>query len=483
MRDFPSGTVTFLFTDVEGSTRLWDSHPTAMRGAIDRHLTILDEAVAAHHGVHFKTIGDAIQAAFPTAADGLAAAVAAQQALTAEPWPDPPGPLRVRMALHAGAAIPVDGDYLAPSLNRVSRLLFVSHGGQILLTETIRRLLEGSLPPETTLRNLGEHRLRDLLEPERIWQVAAPGLLADFPPLISLDARPHNLPAPPTPLIGRESDVAAVLQAFREGTRLVSITGPGGTGKTRLALETAAELMDDYPDGVWFLDLSGLHDPDLLLPQIAATLGVRESGAQPVAERLAGHFAGQCVLLVLDNLEQFRPQGTVGRVIADLLAAAPGLAILATSRAPLRLRFERELPLSPLAVPVAADTTIEALSISPSVRLFVERAQAVRPGFVLGPRNAAAIAALCRRLDGLPLALELAAARVRTLTPADILMRLGERLDLLADAKADRPDRQRTMEAAVAWSFDLLGPAEQAAFRRLSVFVGGSTLEAAEAVL
>jgi predicted ATPase len=226
-----------------------------------------------------------------------------------------------------------------------------------------------------------------------------------------------------------------------------------------------------------------LTDPQLLLPQIAATLGVRESGGQSIAQRLVAQFAGQRVLLVLDNLEQFRPQDMLSRAIADLLTATPGLAVLATSRAPLRLRFERELPLAPLAVPAGADMTIEALSASPSVRLFMERARAVRPGFVLGPRNAAAIAALCRRLDGLPLALELAAARVRALSPADILARLGERLDLLADPRSDRPDRQRTMEAAVAWSYDLLEPAQQAAFRRLSVFAGGSTLEAAEAVL
>jgi predicted ATPase/class 3 adenylate cyclase len=483
MTEFPSGTVTFLLTDIEGSTRHWENHPDAMRGAVERHLTILQEAIAANRGVHFKTVGDAIQAAFPTAARGLAAAVAAQQALAAEPWSQPPGSLAVRMALHAGTATPSANDYLAPSLNRGSRLLFAGHGGQILVTETVRRLLEGELPPETTLRDLGEHRLRDLLEPERVWQVAAPGLEREFPPLRSLETRHHNLPATPTPLIGRESELATVLRLFREGARLVTLTGPGGTGKTRLALEAAAEMLEEHPDGVWFLELAGLSDPSLFLPQIAASLGVRESGGQSVTERLASHLAGQRVLLVLDNLEQFRPHAETGRLLADLVATAPGLAVLATSRAPLRLRFERELPLSPLPVPTLRDTTIESLSASPAVQLFVARAQAARPGFSLGAQNAAAIAALCRRLDGLPLALELAAARVRTLTPADILMRLGERLDLLVDPGADRPDRQRTMEAAVAWSFDLLTPTEQAAFRRLSVFAGGSTLEAAEAVL
>jgi class 3 adenylate cyclase len=437
--DYPSGTVTFLFTDIAGSTRLWEDHREAMRTAVDRHFAILRQAIADHGGVLFKTVGDAVQAAFPNATAGLAAAIAAQRALAAEPWPAPLGSLPVRVALHAGTATPSDGDYLAPSLNRLSRLMLASHGGQVVLSETVRRLLEGNVPAEASLKDLGEHRLRDLLEPERVWQVVAPGLETEFPPLGTLAARPHNLPAQP-PLIGREAEVAAILERFREGARLVTITGPGGTGKTRLALESAAELMDDFPDGVWFLDLSGLTDPTLALPQVAVTLGVRESGELPAARAVAGYLAGKRVLLVLDNLEQFRPFAALSQLLADLLAAVPELAILATSRAPLRVRLEQEFPLSPLPVPAADDATIDALLGSPAVRLFVARAQAARPGFVLGPRNAAAVAAICRRLDGLPLAIELAAARVRALTPADILIRLGDRIDLLADPKSDRPE-------------------------------------------
>jgi predicted ATPase/class 3 adenylate cyclase len=483
MVDLPRGTVTFLFTDIEGSTALWERDREAMAVAVERHIALLDAAIHAYGGVHFKTVGDAVQAAFPTAAEGLAAAVAAQRALTSEPWPATIDPLRARIALHAGAATPIDGDYLAPSLNRLSRLLLVSHGGQIVLTETVRRLLDNALPPETSLRDLGEHRLRDLLEPERVWQVLAPGIPADFPPLRSLMVRPHNLPPPPTPLIGREREVATVVQLVRDDARLVTVTGAGGTGKTRLALEAAAELLEDFPDGVWFLDLAGLTDPALLLPQIAATLEVRQSGEQPLAERLADHLASRRVLLVLDNLEQFRPYDALGRAVAELVMMAPGLAILATSRAPLRLRIEREFPLPPLPIPGARESTVAVLAESPAVQLFVSRAQAVRPGFTLGPHNATAIAALCRRLDGLPLALELAAARVRALTPADILHRLGSRLDLLADAGADRPDRQRTLEATIAWSFDLLTVEHQTAFRRLAVFTGGCTFDAAEVVL
>jgi predicted ATPase/class 3 adenylate cyclase len=483
MPDLPSGTVTFLFTDIEGSTALWERDRQTMADAVERHLALLRTAIETHHGVLFKTVGDAVQAAFATAADGLSAAVAAQQALTDEPSPELPGSLRVRIALHAGTATPVAGDYLAPSLNRLSRLLLVSHGGQIVLTETVRRLLDNALPPETSLRDLGDHRLRDLLEPERVWQVVAPGIPADFPPLRSLTVRPHNLPPPPTPLIGREREVGTVVQLVRDGARLVTVTGAGGTGKTRLALEAAAELLDDFSDGVWFLDLAALTDAELLLPQIAAMLELRQSGEQPLAVRLADYMASRRVLLILDNLEQFRPYNELGRVVAGLVMAAPGLAILATSRAPLQLRIEREFPLPPLPIPTARESTVAVLAESPAVQLFVSRAQAVRPGFDLGPHNATAIAALCRRLDGLPLALELAAARVRALTPADILQRLGSRLDLLADAGADRPDRQRTLEATIAWSFDLLTMELQAAFRRLAIFAGGCTFDAAEEVL
>jgi predicted ATPase/class 3 adenylate cyclase len=482
MSEMPRGTVIFLFTDIEGSTALWEQDRAAMQAAVERHLALLRQTIEQHGGVLFKTVGDAVQAAFASAPEALLAAVTAQRALVAAEW-GPFAAFPVRVALHAGSAAPADGDYLAPSLNRLSRLLLVSHGGQIVLTETVRRLLDGALPPDAKLRDLGEHRLRDLLEPERVWQVVAPGLRVDFPPLRTPSACPHNMPIPPTPLIGRETEVAAITRLFREGARLVTLAGPGGTGKTRLALDVAAELLDDFPDGVWFLELAALTDPALLLPQIAATLGVRESGEQSVTERLAESFANRRVLLVLDNLEQFQPHEALGRAVADLLTVAPGLAVLGTSRAPLKLRGEREVPVSPLSVPAPRATDVATLAASPAVQLFVARAQAVRPGFGLTAQNAVAIAALCRRLDGLPLALELAAARVRVLSPADILRHLGDRLDLLADSSSDRPDRQRTLEATVAWSFDLLTSEQQAAFRRLSVFAGGASLEAADALL
>jgi predicted ATPase/DNA-binding XRE family transcriptional regulator len=316
-------------------------------------------------------------------------------------------------------------------------------------------------------------------------------LAAAHPPAAVSDVQSHappqasaSLPVPPTRLIGRETEAATAAQLLAdEDVRLLTLTGPGGAGKTRLALDVAATLRSDIPDGVWFLDLAGLTDPTLLLPQIAATLAAPQSGERSVDEGLADYFADKRVLLVLDNLEQFRPYDALGRAIAGVLDRSPGVTILATSRAPLRLRVEREAPLAPLPVPPPDASTVTALEESPSVQLFVMRAQAVRPGFTLGPQNAAAIADLCRRLDGLPLALELAAARVRALAPADIVARLQRRLDLLADSGADRPDRQRTLEATIAWSYDLVTPEQRAAFRRLAVFSGGVTLDAAEGAL
>ena len=482
---FPTGTVTFLFTDIEGSTRLWETNPARMRRAVDRHQVLLREAIADQGGVHFKTVGDALQAAFADAPSAVAAAVAGQQALVAEDWGDQ-GPLRVRMALHAGSATPVDGDYLAPCLNRLSRLLGAGHGEQVLLTETVRRLLEGSLPSGVAFRDLAEHRLRDLLEPERVWQVLAPGLPADFPPLRSLDARRNNLPVQLTPLVGRENDVAAVAALLIEsGARLVTLTGPGGTGKTRLALAVAAELLDgdpdSVPDGVWFVDLAPLTDPALVLPTIAAALGIRETGAQTLHESLVAFLESKRLLLVLDNFEH---QLAAATVVSDLLQAGPDVLVLVTSREALRLHGERDVAVAPLALPLAGPPrSLDILAQVPAVALFVQRAQAAKADFVLTQENAAAVTAICRRLDGLPLALELAAARVKHLPPDALLKRLEHRLPLLTGGSRNAPARQRTLRDAIAWSYDLLSREEQTLFRRLGVFAGGWTLEMAEAVV
>jgi predicted ATPase/class 3 adenylate cyclase len=479
MPELPSGTVTFFFTDIEGSTALWEQDRAAMAAAVARHIALLDGVIQAHDGIHFKTVGDAVQAAFPTAPDAVTAALDAQRSLLTEDWGET-GPLRVRMALHAGEAMVHNEEYQGPLLNRSARLLAIGHGGQILLSETAATLSRDALPPETDLRELGEHRLPDLLEPECIFQLLHPDLPDAFPPLRTLDTRPHNLPTQATHFLGREREVAEVVALLRSAdARLVTLTGPGGTGKTRLALQVAAELLDAFPDGVFFVPLAALRDPELVPSAIASALGLRDQAGQTPTQAVRETLAGKRLLLVLDNVEQVAGSAPF---VGELLAAAPALEVLTTSRLPLRLRAEREYPVTPLALPPANGTAPEALLQYEAVRLFVERAQAVRVGFTLTPDIAPAVAEITRRLDGLPLAIELAAARVRLLTPAALLARLEKRLPLLTGGPRDAPARQQTLRDAIAWSYDLLTAAEQALFRRLSIFAGGFSLEAAEAV-
>ncbi|MDQ3222357.1 MAG: adenylate/guanylate cyclase domain-containing protein, partial [Gemmatimonadota bacterium] len=480
MANLPSGTVTFLFTDIEGSTQLWERDQHAMQTAVNRHLAVLDAAIASHHGVHFKTVGDAIQAAFPTAPDAVAAALDAQRAFAQEGWPESVKPLRVRMALHTAAATPQDGDYLAPGLNRLARLLAAGHGGQVLLSLATQDLARDSLPTGAGLRDLGDHPLRDLYRPERVFQLLHPDLPADFPPIRTLATRPNNLPLQPTPFVGREEQVARVVSVLRrEDVRLLTITGPGGVGKSRVALQTAADVLEDFSDGVWFVDLSPLDDPALVPSAIGDVLGVREEGSALV-DRLSHALNGKHLLLLLDNFERVVDAASV---VADLLARAPGVKVLSTSRTPLHAYGEREFPLSPFPMPDLAHLpTVEALSQYEAVRLFIERAQAVRPDFVVTTTNAPAVAEICHRLDGLPLAIELAAAFVKMLPPPALLKRLEQRLPLLTGGARTLPARQQTMRNTIAWSHDFLTQAEQTLFRHLAVFPGGCTIEAAEAV-
>ncbi|MDF3043168.1 MAG: adenylate/guanylate cyclase protein, partial [Thermomicrobiales bacterium] len=305
MRDFPSGTVTFLFTDVEGSTRRWEQDSPATRGAIERHFALLDEAIRANHGVRFKIIGDAVQAAFPTALDAVLAAVSAQRDLQAENW-GALGPISVRMALHTGAATPRDGDYLAPALNRLARLLAAAAGGQILVTEATRQLVRDNLPPEMQVQlvDLGEHRLRDLREAEHVFQLTAPGLPSDFPPIKSVDRQTHNLPPQLTPFIGREAALAEIRDRLDQpGVRLLTLTGPGGAGKTRLALRVAADLVDAYTDGVWFVALAQVATATMVAATIGDALGIRESASEPIEVTLRAYLRPKRLLLVLDNFE------------------------------------------------------------------------------------------------------------------------------------------------------------------------------------
>jgi predicted ATPase/class 3 adenylate cyclase len=482
MPDLPSGTVTFLFTDIEGSTRLWEYDPNAMRAAVARHDELLTEAVATHHGSLYKHVGDAVQAAFSVASDALTAAVAAQQALTAATWPET-GPLRVRMALHAGEAAPdARGDYhQVACLNRLSRLLATGSGGQILLTEAVRHQIADGLPAGVSLRDLGKHRMRDLLEPERVSQVVIDGLPDHFPPLRSLERHPTNLPVQPNALIGRERELAELQYLLKDETvRLVTLTGPGGTGKTRLALQAAAELLDRFEDGVFVIDLAPLSDSGLVLSTIAAILGVREAAGLSLRDGLVAYLGTKQLLLVLDNYEHLLQAAPVA---ADFLATSPGLRILATSRAPLRLKAEHQYPVEPLQLPTPAQLrAAEGLPEIAAVTLFLQRAQAVKPDFTIDDENAPAVAEICLRLDGLPLAIELAAARVKLLPPQALLARLEKRLPVLTGGARDAPTRQRTLRETIAWSYDLLQSDAQTLFRRLAVFASGTTFDALETV-
>lgn len=481
MHELPSGTVTFLFTDVEGSTQRWEDDSPAMLEAVERHFALLDAAINAFHGVRFKIVGDAVQAAFPTARDALQAAISAQRSIEQEDW-GVLGPLRVRMALHTGAATPRDHDYLAPSLNRLARLLAAGAGGQVLVSEATRDLLRDVLPPGIQLRPLGEHRLRDLRESERVFQVVGEGLPDHFPALRSLTNLTGNLPAELTTFVGRESDVAEIRRLVLDNrVRLLTLTGPGGTGKSRLALHAMAGLQEHFADGIWLVDLAPVIHAGQIMRSIADVLGVRDIPGETLAAAVQTYLQGKQALLLADNVEHLLEGASS---LAHLLVASPHLQIVATSRAPLRISGEREYPVTPLSLPdeLASDDP-ERVMDSEAVQLFIDRVQSVRPGFSLTDANAATVAAICQAVDGLPLAIELAAARMRLLPPEAILTRLGNRLALLTGGSRDRPERHQTLEAAIAWSHELLTPDEQIMFRRFAVFAGGATLDATEAVV
>jgi predicted ATPase len=423
--------------------------------------------------------GDSRFAVFKSASGAVSATLAIQRAFAAEPWPTP-RPIRVRIAVHTGEAELRDGDYYGSAVNRCARLRGIGHGGQILLSEATTVLVREGMLSGVRLIDLGRHRLKDLTEPERVSQVVASDLASEFPPLASLDARPHNLPTHPTALLGRERELAEVHKLFGDGARLVTLTGPGGTGKTRLSLQVAAEMLDDFEHGVFAVELAPISDPMLVPSTIAQALGVREVGGRPIIDAVKEYLRARSVLLLLDNFEQILPAASV---VADLLAACPSLAVLTTSREPLRLRSEHEYAVPPLALPDARRvTTANAVSPSPAVALFVQRAQAVRADFALTDENASALAEVCARLDGLPLAIELAAARTKLLPPLTLLNRLERRLTVLTGGARDLPARQRTLRNTIDWSHNLLDLTERRLFRRLAVFVGGCTLEATEAV-
>jgi predicted ATPase/class 3 adenylate cyclase len=481
MADPPTGTVTFLFTDIEGSTKLWEKSPRGMQVALIRHDAVLWEAIERHGGFVFKTVGDAFCAAFPTALDALEAALAAQRGLFSEAWGAEIGTLRARMALHTGATHERDGDYFGPPVNRVARLLSAGHGGQILLSSSTQELVRDHLPAAIHLRYLGEKRLKDLSRPERIFQLTTPALPSEFPPLKTSESHTNNLPLQATPLVGREREVEAVYGLLRSSeTRLLTLLGPGGTGKTRVGLQVAAELADGFEDGVFFVPIATITDPTLVAPTIARVLGLSEGGAQPLEELLEGYLRDRQTLLLLDNLEQVLEAAPI---VERLLSNAPNLKILTTSRIPLGLYGEYEFPVPPLSLPDPDSLpSLEYLTEYEAIRLFVERARAVRPDFSLTEENGPAVVEICERLDGLPLAIELAAARIKLLPPRVLLDRLGNRLKILTGGARNLPERQRTLRNAIEWSYGLLDEGEKMLFGRLGAFSSGATLEAMEAV-
>jgi predicted ATPase/DNA-binding SARP family transcriptional activator len=475
--DLPTGTVTFMFTDIESSTRLWDEHPEAMEDALVRHDAILRDTIESHRGRVVKSMGDGMVAVFGDAADAVGAAVTAQRALSEEPW-SVTGPLRARMGLHTGEAQQRDGDYFGLALNRAARIMGAGHGGQVLCSAATGALVRDTLPAGVGLVDLGEHRLRDLSRSETIFQVGPADLEGKFPPLRSLDAFMGNLPSPVSSFIGRDRELAGAAAALGE-VRTVTLTGVGGVGKTRLALQVAAEALPKFHDGAWWCELAPIRDRDGVTEAVAALFSVTPRAGETVEEALVEFLRHKELLLVLDNCEHLLEP--VAHLVNTLERSCPRLVVLATSREGLGVDGERILPTPSLSAP-PADAPPKRMMEADAVRLFVERAAAAAAGFELSDKNAAAVGQVCRRLDGVPLAIELAAARVPAMTPVELAERLDRRFQVLAGGRRGAVERHQTLRAAIDWSYDLLSESEQRLLARLAVFAGGCTLDAAEAV-
>jgi predicted ATPase/class 3 adenylate cyclase len=473
MRQLPAGTVTLLFSNIEGSTALLGRLGERYGEALSAQRALIRAAVSASGGREMEAVGDSFFVVFESAGDAVRCCVAAQRALAGHDWPGGEA-VRVRMGLHSGEPARQEDRYAGQAVHRARRIAAAAHGGQVVLSDVTRQLVEPQLAADVSVRDLGWHRLADIEAPERIYQLVTAGLPDRFPPLRSLGA-PSRLPVPQTALVGRDGDLEQVTAALTgPGVRLVTLTGTGGVGKTRLALAAAASLDQEFPYGVFFVALAAVRDAGVMWQAIADVLDVAGDG--PAEGAVTGYLAGRRALLVLDNLEQLHG---AARAVAGLLAAAPGLVVLATSRRPLHLPAELELPVPPLQLPREAGA--EQVAASGAARLFVQQAAMVRPGFTVTESNAADIAAICGRLDGLPLAIELAAARIRLLAPRALLARLGHSIDLAA-ADTGQPSRQQTLRGTIAWSYDLLGPDLAGAFRRAGVFAGGCDLDALAAV-
>jgi predicted ATPase/class 3 adenylate cyclase len=473
MSTLPTGTVTFFFSDIEGSTRLIQQLGDRYPDVLLAHHTIQRKALAVNGGHELRTEGDSFFIVFESALEACAGAAAVQKMLAQHAWPDD-GKVRVRIGLHTGEATLVGNEYLGLDVHRAARVASAGHGGQVLVSETTRVLVDHALPPGLTLKDLGMHRLKDLARPERLFQLTIEGLPADFPPLKTLEATPNNLPTQLTSFIGRDDQVREAKQLLAR-SRLLTLTGPGGTGKTRLSLAIAASVLDQFPDGVYFVPLSAIHDPELVPSAIAQALAIATGGSQRPIDALLDHLRNKRSLLILDNFEQVIAAAPVA---TQLLEGSAELRVLVSSRTVLRVSGEQEFPVPPLALPdPRALPGLAALSQFEAVRLFIERAVAVKPDFQATNENAPAIAGICERVDGLPLAIELAAARVKLFSPQALLSRLEKSLSALGSGARDLPGRQQTLRNAIQWSYDLLNPGERCLLARFSVFARGGSLE------
>jgi predicted ATPase/class 3 adenylate cyclase/DNA-binding CsgD family transcriptional regulator len=479
-RNFPTGTVTLLFADIEGVTHMLRQPGAYSANVLEECRHLLRTVFQPWNGREIDRQNDAILVAFARATDAVLAAVEAQRAIATRPWPEGVT-VRVRMGLHTGEPSLTSEGYIGPDVHRAVRIMSAAHGGQILLSQTTANLVEQELPDDVVLRDLGEYHLKDLGRPRRLFQLVISDLPKNFPPLKTLDIYPNNLPVQLTPFIGREQELIAIQHLLhRKEVRLLTLTGPGGIGKTRLGLQAAAELADHFANGVFFVNLAPISDSTLVMPTMVDILGLQEAAGRPLPEYLKAQLQQKQMLLLLDNFEQVV---RAAESVIDLLVACPRLKVLVTSREVLHVRAEHEFAVPPLPLPDLKDLPdLAALSHNAAVVLFVQRAQATKPDFQITNANTRAIVEICVHLDGLPLAIELAAARVKLLTPQALLARLNQRLQILTSASRDVPARQQTLRNTIEWSYHLLDSQEQQLFRWLSVFAGGCTLEAIEAI-
>jgi len=474
----PSTVTTFLFTDIEQSSRLWEQHPERMAASLARHDMLARSCVEAHHGEIVKMTGDGMHAAFDDPRDAILACVEFQQAIEAPTTPDGEIQLRVRCGLHAGIVERRAGDFFGNAVNRAARIMSAAHGGQVLASQTVADLLTNRLPADVRLRDLGNVRLRDLATSERIFQVTHPRLRPDFPALRSLESLPNNLPHSTTSFIGRERELADARRLLAQG-RLLTLHGPGGIGKTRLSLQIALDVLPNFPEGAWFVELAAIDDPRRGPQVIASTLGIKEEAGRPVSDALVREMRERRLLLVLDNTEHVID--ACAELAAELLRACPDVRILATSREPLNVAGETTYPVPALGLPKDGDVpAADGVTRYEGLRLFVERATTAAPAFAVTAQNAPAVVEICRRLDGIPLAIELAAARMRAMSVGDIAARLSDRFRLLSRGERTAMPRQQTLRALIDWSHDLLSEPERTLLRRLAVFAGGWTLASAE---